>query len=270
MSSDLNHSDDFEGIDFLKLRTVFIKNVVWVVLILAICITSAYLVIRWTKPLYESVSELKLDVEANATELGITSLAENQNLNVISGEIELLRSKLFFNKIIENFDLSISYFIAGAVLTDEKYRNAPFNVDYLIKDNQVYDKRIYVQLLDKNNYKISFDDENVTNGQVHKLDDLVEHEWLNFTVSLTSNYVEGDENYFFVINSDQKLLSYFDENLIVEPLNLNANTIKIAITDYNRYKARDLVNTIDSLYLKYSEAEKTKENKQKIEWLNKE
>ena len=92
----------------------------------------------------------------------------------------------------------------------------------------------------------------------------MEHEWLNFTVSLTSNYVEGDENYFFVINSDQKLLSYFDENLIVEPLNLNANTIKIAITDYNRYKARDLVNTIDSLYLKYSEAEKTKENKQKI------
>ena len=120
MSSDLNHNDDFEGIDFLKLRTVFIKNVVWVVLILATCITSAYLVIRWTKPLYESVSELKLDVEANATELGITSLAENQNLNVISGEIELLRSKLFFNKIIENFDLSISYFTAGAVLTDEK------------------------------------------------------------------------------------------------------------------------------------------------------
>ena len=31
-----------------------------------------------------------------------------------------------------------------------------------------------------------------------------------------------------------------------------------------------MVNTIDSVYLEYSQEEKTKENKQKIEWLNEE
>ena len=102
MNTYQNHREEFEGIDFSKLKTVFSKNIVWVVLIFVLCATTVYLVIRWTKPLYESVSELKLDVEANATELGITSLAENQNLIVISGEIELLRSNLFFKKIIEN------------------------------------------------------------------------------------------------------------------------------------------------------------------------
>ncbi|MEM9391545.1 MAG: polysaccharide biosynthesis tyrosine autokinase [Bacteroidota bacterium] len=265
-----NHSEDFEGLDFNKLKTVFGKNIVLVVLIFILCITSAYLVIRWTKPLYESVSELKLDVEANATELGITSLAENQNLNVISGEIELLRSKLFFNKIIENFDLDISYFTSGAVLTDEKYKNTPFKVDYIVKDSRVYDHRIYVQLINQNEYKISFNNEKVSEGQIQRIGELVKHDWLNFTVTLTDNYVEGDENYFFVINSHQSLVNYFDENLVVEPLNLNANTIKIAITDFNKYKARDLVNTIDSIYLEYSQEEKTKENKQKIEWLNEE
>ena len=239
MNTYQNHREEFEGIDFSKLKTVFSKNIVWVVLIFVLCATTVYLVIRWTKPLYESVSELKLDVEANATELGITSLAENQNLNVISGEIELLRSKLFFNKIIENFDLNISYFIAGAVLTDEKYKNAPFKVDYLIKDNRIYDRRIYVQLINQDEYKISFDNENLSEEQLQKIGELVTHDWLNFTLTLTENYVEGDENYFFVINSHGSLLNYFDENLVVEPLNLNANTIKIAITDFNKYKARD-------------------------------
>lgn len=233
-------------------------------------VTAAYLVIRWTKPLYESVSEVKLDVEANATELGITSLAENQNLNVISGEIELLRSKLFFNKVIENFSLDVSYFTAGAVLTDEKYPNIPFKVDYIVKDNQAYDKRIYVKLINQNEYRVSFQNEDVDTGASYRIGELVKHDWLNFSISLTNNFVQGDESYFFVINSQASLLNYFDENLIVEPLNLNANTIKIAITDYNRHKARDLVNTIDSVYLEYSQQEKTKENKQKIEWLNNE
>ncbi|MEM6522885.1 MAG: polysaccharide biosynthesis tyrosine autokinase [Bacteroidota bacterium] len=270
MNPDSYHSNEIEGIDFYKLRAVISKSAIWLALIFAFSVACAYLVIRWTKPLYESVSEVKLDVEANATELGITSIAENQNLNVISGEIELLRSKLFFNKVIENFDLDVSYFTAGTVLTDEKYPNAPFKVDYIVKDNQAYDKRIYIKLIDQNEYKVSFQNEDVGNGQSYKVGALVEHDWLNFSISLTKDFISGDESYFFVINSQSSLVNYFEENLIVEPLNLNANTIKIAITDYNRHKARDLVNTIDSVYLEYSQQEKTKENKQKIEWLNNE
>lgn len=271
MSSLQNHNQGIEGIDFYKLKAVLTKSIVWIALIFIACITSAYLVIRWTKPLYKSSSELKLDVEANATELGITTLAENQNLNVISGEIELLQSKLFFNKIIENFDLEISYFTAGAVLTDEKYHNSPFHVEYIIKDSNIYDKRIYVRLENSQEFRISFEGEDFTNASTYKVGELVKHPLLNFKLTLTDNYdADGDVNYFFVFNSNNALLRYFDENLVVEPLNLNANTIQISITDFNRFKARDLVNKIDSLYLDYSQEEKTKENKQKIEWLNSE
>src|SRR5690606_40564474 len=74
--------------------------------------------------------------------------------------------------------------------------------------------------------------------------------------------------YYFIFNSDRALLNYLSNNLSVEPLNLNANTIRLSFTDHNRYKAQDLVNAIDTLYLNYTQEEKNKANKQRIEFLD--
>ena len=92
----------------------------------------------------------------------------------------------------------------------------------------------------------------------------------DFQADLLQPYDRLNDNtvYSFVINSDQKLLNYLQRNLVVEPLNLNANTIRVSFRDHNPYKARDLVNAIDSIYLKYSKQEKNKANKQKIDFLD--
>lgn len=270
----LNHSETnkpTEGIDFEKALTVLRKSILWVLIIFVLTNLSAYLYIRWTKPLYESESELKLDVKSDATELGLTGLTENKNLNVISGEIELLKSKLFFNKVIETIDLSISYYTAGKVLNDEKFETSPFIVDYTLKNPSLQDRQIFVTILDNNSYSISFSEDTNTKAQSHKFGEPVNTPDIEFIIYLTEYYVpQGDRNFFFIINSERAQINYINRNLTVEPLNLNANTIRIAFKDHNPLKARDLVNAIDTLYLNYTEEEKNLENKQKIEWLNSE
>jgi len=56
---------------------------------------TAYLTIRWTKDVYESYSELKLDVKQDATGLGIKNIVDDQNLNQVSGEMEQNQIKTF-------------------------------------------------------------------------------------------------------------------------------------------------------------------------------
>src|SRR5690606_17094842 len=73
---------------------------------------------------------------------------------------------------------------------------------------------------------------------------------------------------YFIINSEKAQLDYLSNNLTVEPLNLNANTIRLSFTDHNRYKARDLINAIDTLYLNYTQEEKNKANKQRSAFLD--
>jgi tyrosine-protein kinase Etk/Wzc len=83
-----------EGIDFNKLRATIRENFIWIILIFIVTNTIAYLIIRYTKDLYESVSEIKLDVKNDATALGIPNIGadELQNADLISGEIEIIRS----------------------------------------------------------------------------------------------------------------------------------------------------------------------------------
>ena len=66
------------------------------------------------------------------------------------------------------------------------------------------------------------------------------------------------------------LLDYLLTNLTAEPLNFNANTIRISFKDNNPYKAQDILNKIDTLYLQYSNEQKNLANKQKIDWVSNE
>ena len=74
--------------------------------------------------------------------------------------------------------------------------------------------------------------------------------------------------YFFIINSRDLLLDYLLTNLTAEPLNFNANTIRISFKGHNPYKAQDILSKIDTLYLQYSNEQKNLANKQKIDWVS--
>ncbi len=270
MNVERTNNAQLEGIDIDKGLTVLGKSTIWILLIFLVTNLTAYLFIRWTKPLYESSSELKLDVETNASELGLTTLGENKNLNIISGEIELIRSKLFFNKVIESFDMNVSYYTMGNVLDDEKYRTSPFEIDYDIKSNAIYDTKIYLEFIDSRSFRLRFNGEN-DKGQVYKYGEPIVTDKIELIIYTTNNFETNNEkHHYFIIHSREALISYLEQNLNVVPLNLNANTIKITFQDHNPSKARDLVNAIDSIYLSYSQEEKNLENIQKINWLNSE
>src|SRR5690606_4430387 len=91
---------------------------------------------------------------------------------------------------------------------------------------------------------------------------------LTVTIHRNSNYsVESGLNCFFVINSPEVLLSYLMRYLTVEPINFNTNTIRNAYTDHTRPKAQAIVRGIASLYLIFSNKQKTQANGQKIMWI---
>ena len=51
-------TDLLDNIDFIKMMEVFRKNIIWIILIMMVSITGAYLFIRYTKAVYVSASEL--------------------------------------------------------------------------------------------------------------------------------------------------------------------------------------------------------------------
>ena len=84
-------NNTLEGIDLEKLSVVIRNNWFWLIAIFLLINSVAILYVRYTKNLYESSSELKLDVKNDATELGIKSVVEDPNINLLSGEIEIIQ-----------------------------------------------------------------------------------------------------------------------------------------------------------------------------------
>jgi len=266
---DSNKSTSPESIDTEKLSAVFRKNLIWIILIFIATNLTAYLTIRWTKDLFESESELKLDIKGDATELGIKTMIDDQNLNIVSGEIEQIKSKLFFSKLIDSLDLAISYYSVGKVLKDEMYKRSAFMVHCELNNPAHFDIPIYFDFLQGTEFSIRLgEDGNPVKG---KFGIPLEFDGTVLTITKTPFFTENDGNtYYFVLNSRAHLIEYLSKNIQVDPLNFQANTIRISFQDNNALKAYDIVNKIDSLYITYSNEQKNLANKQKIEWLNKE
>lgn len=266
---DNNKSTSPESIDTEKLSAVFRKNLIWIILIFIATNLTAYLTIRWTKDLFESESELKLDIKRDATELGIKTMIDDQNLNIVSGEIEQIKSKLFFSKLIDSLDLAISYYSVGKVLKDEMYKRSAFMVHCELNNPAHFDIPINFDFLQGTEFSIRLgEDGNPVKG---KFGIPLEFSGTVLTITKTPFFTENDGNtYYFVLNSRAHLIEYLSKNIQVDPLNFQANTIRISFQDNNALKAYDIVNKIDSLYITYSNEQKNLANKQKIEWLNKE
>jgi len=261
-------SSSIEGIDFNKLWVVIRSNWIWIVLILIFINLIAFIKIRYTKNLYESESVIKLDVKTNASELGMKSFVEDQT-NLISGEIEVIQSRLFLDHVLDSLDLNISFYSTGHVLNNDLYGIPPAFVRYTIKDNSIHDIPIYYEPVDDEHFTLRVGGGGsyvkYSYGKKVTLDNV------DLIIEKNNRFGEGGEiGYFFTLNSRPVLLDYLSSNLAVEPLNFNANTIRLAFRDNNPFKAHDILNKIDSVYLHYSYQQKNLANKQKIDWLTNE
>ena len=268
----LNHIQNqsaAEGIDFNKLRIAFRNNWVWLVLIFFIVNFTAYLLVRYTKNLYESSSELKLDVKEEATEFGIKTAIEDQSLNLISGEIEIIQSRLFLSRVLDSANLEVSYYSIGRVLNEELYQSIPFFVRYGAHAKSLYNIPIYVDEDRGGSLTLTIGNEGEEISG--KYNTPVTVRGVTLRIDKNKNFSKGDEvGYFFIINSRDLLLDYLLTNLTAEPLNFNANTIRISFKGHNPYKAQDILSKIDTLYLQYSNEQKNLANKQKIDWVSNE
>ncbi len=263
--------DDKEiSFDQDRFIVVLKKSFPWILILLLATFIISYLSIRYTKPLYESSSILKLNIKRDASILGLEEYDEEQVFNSLSSEIELLKSRLFFNKIIDALNLDVSIYTIGKILLDERYNNPPFTVEKHIKNQRVYNIPFRVDILNTRQFNLSYEVDGRSYESTYNFGEKIQTDFFDFEIRLTEFYEHGiqDNEFYFYVYSRQYLLDYIAENMSVNPLNLNANTIQISFKGYNMHKARNLVNAIDTIYLNYTQAEKNKSNSQRIEFLN--
>ncbi len=261
--------DFFESFDLERFWYVLKRSKFWIAGFIILSVSLAYLYVRYTKPLYKSESIIKLEFASEANVLGLADAVNTQELNEISGEIELIKSKLFFSRVVDMADLGVSYHLYGRYLTDERYKNSPFVVSHKILNDRYYDYPFDVEIESGEEFFLVYDKDGEDVRNKHRFGEEIRTPDFNFLIEKTDFFQDDlTRDFYFTVNSKEALINYLQSNVEVVPENLNAKTIKVSLADYNRYKARDLVNLIDVLYLQYTKEVKNQALELKIKFLD--
>ncbi|MDH5610667.1 MAG: Wzz/FepE/Etk N-terminal domain-containing protein, partial [Cyclobacteriaceae bacterium] len=210
LNNQFRESEDGGGdsLDLAKLLFLLKKSIPVIILLFIAGITTSYIIVRYTKPLYQSESVIKLDFESKANSLGLVQNSQIQNnLNDISGEIELLKSRLFLSRVVSEINYPVSYHFYGTYLTDEKYNSSPIEVSFKIKNPGFYDRSIDILLTNEKDFELSFEYGDKMFSKTYQFGEEISTEDFNFLIEKTPNFQkEMFGKYFFKINSQEALI----------------------------------------------------------------
>ncbi|HMT30768.1 MAG TPA: hypothetical protein PKD91_15965, partial [Bacteroidia bacterium] len=175
-----------EEFDFKLFVSIAKKNALWFGFFLFVSFMFAFLYLRYTAPIYEATTVLKLSDENNAGL--VLDQKDNMlvdNMNQLAGDIELIRSKIIAMRAISSLKLGISYFAKGTVLDYELYTTSPFEVQAIIKDSSIYNKPFFVEFQDKSTFTLryTFNGEKKENNNI-KIDQWIHLPFAEFKIEI--------------------------------------------------------------------------------------
>lgn len=262
-------SSIFDEIDFRRIKYILSKFTWLIVVLILLGIGVAYAIIRWTKPLYEADSIIKLDLKSQNDVLGgkFGSVTEDDFSELI-GEIEIIKSNVIFQELIDSLEVDISYYEEGKILVDEHYKEASYKILFREDSNDIIlDSDIHVLITSSQGGSIGKDKETLVPFLFGETINYKGFKFIVFKTSKFSSEAEG-RDFYFRVNSEGALIQYFKKRLNVEIENPKARTIRIAFESYDNRKAYDVISQIVKIYQHRSLEVKRKVQEQTISFIN--
>lgn len=237
------------------LQLVIRRNWFWIPILLFVFLSGAYMYLRYTKPVYESMAIIQLTSKDQGKEiLGIESM---QGQKSVSQAVELLRSEFMFHRAIKSLNIHVSYFSQGKVLTEERYLQSTFIITpYNLKDSSLCQTPIHVDWVDEH-IQLSYTHHGEEWKVKVKPEGEIDNAHFHIAVKVVNEEVfkkDVNENEaYFVFNKSATLTSRLLPSLEVNVLNPDAKTIQITYKSNNASMSRDIVEALYKTYFVYDE-----------------
>lgn len=220
------------------------KNILWILGLLILMLAISFLYLRYTIPHYESATIIQLtDEHSELNFFEEKKLKPNSN---IAADIELLRSQVFIQRIIDSLPLEVTHFKEGRILDYDNYNLAPYKMEVIEKSAEIYNVPIYIKFNSASSYTLKYKLNNQKFEQTFKTNEAgaTPHFKVFVEVEDTAECLKPGNPFYFKINNRAVLLGEFATKLKVQVLNESAQTIRITFTDVNPNRASEVANRV--------------------------
>ncbi len=221
--------------------------------IFSLAVVSAGLYLRYAQRIYEENCIVQVNSQNTANKL----LSPGANLygaeDDVAQSVELMRSRIFLEKVFRLLPMSISYYTEGTFKNYEKYLTSPYRAE-VDSTGKIKLVRIpvYVHFSSLTEGKIT-----LTQGRGPKNTyAFATGKWcetpygkirisvlISSEISKSIKYFNKDAD-FFQVNDYNDLTKYYAKQITIKEINAEAKTVQISCLDEDDTKAADIVNTI--------------------------
>jgi capsular exopolysaccharide synthesis family protein len=265
---------------FQKQWKIIKKNKFLFLISCIICLVIAYLMNRYTKPVYvvsSLISVSEIDKNNNPGRL----LIQSEDKSTASSpsrdkteEIALIMSVPFIQKTVEALDFRVSYFRKDKIGKTELYKNSPFKVSFpdtsvlsningktfsiRFKNNQTF-TAIDLSAPDPAKLTLYASGKTITLSACHLI------------MSATSSFDPSrdiDKEYFFRVNYPVEMAYAFKDNLEIESRDDESGIMEILLKTPTPKKGVDFLNELTRQYIKDKYEEKSRSAQQALAFIN--
>lgn len=157
-STSMLETEEQSTFDFRTIYTIVLLHWQWFVVSILLCLSVAYIYLRYTTPIYQATAKLLIkDDESQSRSYSRNMLASATNLGIISNstgidnEMEVLKSSTISEEAVKDLKLYVDYRLKGRIKDHLVYKTQPITVDIDAKGLDKLVKPIELEIKYKDN-----------------------------------------------------------------------------------------------------------------------
>lgn len=254
----------------VKRSIQLLQNWPWVLVSTGLCLSIAFIYLRYTTPVYEITATLLVKDDTKGTDLGEAAIMENLGLSSgqsnVDNEVEILKSRMLMEKVVQDLQLFTTCFVKGNIKTTELFDQSPVMLHFI--ENPVLAKKhtqkVYtVQFLEHDSLEISATDKSwiVAPGDTLLLPEG------KVIVRPGIKRPDNDNTYEITISGLRETVRKYSQALRVSATNKQVSIITLKLTDLDPVKGEAILNRLIANYLQVSQADKNRIAEQTISFI---
>ena len=232
------------------------KSIIWLFLIVIVSFSLAIIYLRYTPRIYQATTTLILKQSKSSQILGVRSPV-GQSSSDINQEIQLIKSSLFVQRVVDRLPLMVGYFKEGKtkLIASDQYTSSPFEVVVdTILDEEILNVPIYVKLLGGDKLIASFSLNGRDYDKAVRAGETLTNKYFSIRIKIKKTVDTKEPSidiYNFKLLGRSAVIDEVADKIEVQPLDPSTNMIGMAYKDGNPDKARDIMAVVSTEFIKY-------------------
>jgi tyrosine-protein kinase Etk/Wzc len=268
------NEDQNENFNLRDTLEVYLNQWQWFVLAVCLCVSIAYVYLRYATPQYQASTTILVKDEKKGGMLSELSAFADMGLgggikSNLDNEIEILRSRTLVERTIKKLDLNVVMTENGNLISSEAYKNTSIDINFIHTKPAFYTDKMQLEFVELTPSTFALRSELATGGKSTLLNAKKEFRYgeliatrngdliITKSTNKSNKFNTKDKSISISVNPLEKVVPSYLARLKVNPVSKTSSVVEISIMDPITKRAEDFLDHLIQIYNEDAAADKS-------------